>query len=53
MPAVRIEFTVPQDTFDAIEAVRGDVPRAAWIKRLIDEALSEAQMPHAVPVEST
>lgn len=53
MPAVRIEFTVPQETYDAIEEARGLVPRAAWIKHLIDEALSEAQMPHAVPAETT
>lgn len=39
MPAVRIELTVPQDTYERIEAARGDVPRAAWIKRLIAEAL--------------
>ena len=39
MPAVRVEITVPQDVHDRIEAVRGDVPRAAWIKRAIDREL--------------
>lgn len=39
MPAVRIELTVPQATYDAIEEARGDVPRAAWIKRLIEQQL--------------
>lgn len=49
MPSRRIEITVPQDTYERIEEARGDVPRAAWIKRLIDEALSDAMMPDAAP----
>lgn len=49
MSAKRIELTVPEETYAQIEAARGLVPRAAWIKHLIDEALAEAQMPHAVP----
>ena len=39
MPPVRVEFTVPQETYDRIEAARGLVPRAAWIKRAIQDAL--------------
>ena len=39
MPPVRVEFTVPQETYDRIEAARGLVPRAAWIKRAIEMAL--------------
>jgi hypothetical protein len=41
MPPVRIEFTVPQETYERIEAARGLVPRAAWIKALIDRELKE------------
>ena len=29
---IRIEFTVPQEMWDRIEAARGDIPRAAFIK---------------------
>lgn len=43
MPAVRIEFTVPQETYEQIEAARGLVPRAAWIKALIDRELKSAR----------
>jgi hypothetical protein len=39
MPAMRIEITVPEATYDEIEKARGDVPRAAWIKRAIDQRL--------------
>lgn len=42
MPPVRVEFTVPQETYEKIEAARGDVPRAAWIKRAIEKALAES-----------
>ena len=39
MPARRIEFTVSEETWQRIEVTRGDVPRAAWIKRAINDAL--------------
>lgn len=42
-PAKRIEITVPQTTWDRIERARGDVPRAAFIKRAIEAALVKAE----------
>lgn len=47
MPPVRIEITVPEETYIALERARGDVPRAAWIKRAIEQRL-EAETPAAV-----
>lgn len=41
MPPVRIEITVPESTYEEIERARGDVPRAAWIKRAIEQRLAE------------
>lgn len=46
MPPVRVEITVPQETYEEIERARGDVPRAAWIKRAIEQRL-EAEQPVA------
>lgn len=43
MPSKRVELTVPQQTWDRIEAARGDVPRAAFIKRAIEAALAKAE----------
>ena len=43
MPPVRIEFTVSEETYERIEAARGLVPRAAWIKALIDRELEEGK----------
>lgn len=45
MSAKRIEITVPQETWERIEAARGDVPRAAFIKRAIEAALAKTERP--------
>lgn len=42
MSAVRIELTVSQETYDRLEQARGLVPRAAWIKALIERELESA-----------
>jgi hypothetical protein len=39
--AVRVEVTVPRELYDRMEAARGLVPRAAWIKHLIERELEE------------
>lgn len=41
MPSVRIEFTVPEDVAAQIDAARGEIPRAAWIKALIARELPQ------------
>ena len=43
MPARRIEFTVSEETWQRVEAARGDVPRAAWIKRAIRDSLPDEE----------
>jgi hypothetical protein len=45
MSAVRIEITVPEATYEQIEQARGLVPRAAWIKALIDRELDSVALP--------
>jgi hypothetical protein len=39
MATKRIEFTVSEETWERIETARGDVPRAAFIKRTIEDRL--------------
>lgn len=50
MAARRIEFTVPQETYDRIEQARGLVPRAAWIKSRIEPLTDEERtyLEHAI-----
>jgi hypothetical protein len=43
MPSKRVEFTVSDEMWKRIEKVRGDVPRAAWIKRAIEKSLVAAE----------
>ena len=43
MPPVRVELTVSEETYERIEAARGLVPRAAWIKALIERELENAK----------
>jgi hypothetical protein len=49
MSAVRIEITVPEATYEQIEQARGLVPRAAWIKALIERELESAALPRTLP----
>ena len=37
--ARRVEITVSEETWNEIEAARGDMPRAAWIKQALRAAL--------------
>lgn len=41
LAARRIEFTVPGEMWRRIETARGDTPRAAWIKALIERELTK------------
>lgn len=50
MPARRIEFTVPEEMWIGIEVARGDVPRAAWIKRALESALGNPSVGRALEV---
>ena len=38
--SVRIEFTLPDDTYRRLEDARGQMPRAAFIKRALESALA-------------
>lgn len=36
-----ITLPIPEELLEAIDAIRGDVPRTVWIRRAIEQRLSK------------
>jgi hypothetical protein len=54
MAAERINITLPPQTLQGLDLLRGDVPRSRCIARLIERALREQTVPRLPePVEVT
>lgn len=45
---MRFVFTIPQTLVDDIDRHRGDVPRAAWIRRACEQRLDQQAIPAVV-----
>jgi hypothetical protein len=41
----RINLPIPQELLDAVDQVRGDVPRTVWIRRAIEQRLANEAKP--------
>jgi hypothetical protein len=50
--ARRVEITLSQERWDALEAARGHEPRASFIKRALDSALSRPTYSRADMLEA-
>lgn len=51
MAMTRIIITIPEDMLLQVDGRRGDVPRSAWVRRVIEQRLASAT--ESVAVGST